>query len=433
MSKKVLIVTYYWPPAGGPGVQRWLYFVKYLSQFGIKPVVFIPKNPDYPILDDSLAKEISNLDIEIIQFPIVEPYALAKRFNKKGTTSMSKGVFPKESEQTKIQKALLWVRGNCFVPDARVLWVKPSIAFLKNYIEEHHIDSIITTGPPHSVHLIGLGLKRKLHLNWIADFRDPWTAIGYHDKLKLGKKAAKKHLALEKEVLEESDLVLVTSKGTQKHFKTKTKNEIKVITNGFEPDVIGRKASLDSEFSISHIGSLLSDRNPKMLWEVLSELIQEEKKFAKYFKLRLAGVISDAIIESIQEYGLEDYLDNKGYVSHEAALELQQSSQLLLLIEIDSEETKQIIPGKLFEYLKASRPIMAIAPEGSEVATIIAETSSGETFGYQEKEALKTHIYNCFRLFEKKALNVHTSSLEKYTREKLTEQLSLEIKKLWES
>ncbi len=431
MSKKVLIVTYYWPPAGGPGVQRWLYFTKYLSHFDIKPVVFIPKNPDYPIVDESLSSELGK-EVEVITYPIVEPYALAKRLGKKNASAMSKGILPNEDEQTKMQKAMLWVRGNCFVPDARVLWVKPALSFLNKYVGDNEIDTVITTGPPHSVHLIGLGLKKRFRMHWLADFRDPWTTIGYHDKLKLGKRAEKKHLALEKEVLDKSDMLLVTSEGTAKHFRKKTRTPIKVITNGYEPITDHRKIVLDSKFTISHIGSLLSDRNPKILWEVLGELVKEEKKFAKSFQLQLAGVVSDTVIDAIEYHGLGDFLDNKGYVSHQEALNLQQTTQLLLLIEIDSEETKQIIPGKIFEYLRASRPVIALAPEGSEVSNIIKETASGDTFNYTAKEALKTHIYNCFRLFEKKSLKTENVSINKYTRKSLTEQLSIEIKKLWE-
>ncbi len=431
MSKKVLIVTYYWPPAGGPGVQRWLYFAKYLLEFEIQPVVFVPKNPDYPIGDSSLEKEISE-QIEIIRYPILEPYALAKRFSKKSTEDMSKGVFPKSENQSLLQKGLLWVRGNCFVPDARVLWVKPATLFLKKYIQENHIGTVITTGPPHSVHLIGLGLKKSLGVKWMADFRDPWTSIGYHSKLKLNRAAVKKHLKLEQQVLDTCDVVLTTSKGTQEHFLEKTNNTVKVVTNGYEPAEKNVPVILDLKFTISHIGSLLSDRNPKILWEVLGELVREEKKFANQFKLQLAGVVSEEVLKAIDENGLTPYLDNKGYVDHSEALEMQKSSQLLLLIEIDSEETKQIIPGKLFEYLKANRPILGLAPKGSEVASIIETSGSGVVFNYDQKEDVKTHLYNSFRLFEKSLLKVsNTSGIEKYTRRSLTGQLATEIKELW--
>ena len=193
--KKVLIITYYWPPAGGPGVQRWLKFAKYLPEFGIKPVIYCPENPNYPIIDHSLLKEIPE-DITIVKRPIKEPYQVAGWFSKKDTKTISSGVIPERSKQSLIQKLLLYVRGNFFIPDSRKSWVQPSVDFLSTYLKEQSINTVITTCPPHSMHLIGLHLKQKLGVNWLADFRDPWTTIGYHKELKLRPDSQQKHIAL---------------------------------------------------------------------------------------------------------------------------------------------------------------------------------------------------------------------------------------------
>jgi hypothetical protein len=181
--KKILIITYYWPPAGGPGVQRWLNFVKYLPDFGVQPIVFIPENPTYPIIDEALVNEVSDKTI-ILKHKIFEPYQLAGIFSKKQTKKISSGIIPNQKKQTFLEKILLWIRGNLFIPDARKYWVKPSVDYLKKYIKENEIDTIVTSGPPHSLHLIGLHLKNDLKINWLADFRDPWTTIGYHKALK---------------------------------------------------------------------------------------------------------------------------------------------------------------------------------------------------------------------------------------------------------
>ncbi|MEO0900708.1 MAG: glycosyl transferase family 1, partial [Bacteroidota bacterium] len=194
--QKVLVIVYYWPPAGGPGVQRWLKFVKYLPHFEIEPIVYIPENPSYPIVDTNLVKEIPE-DVQILKQPIREPYAFASLLSKKKTKSISSGMIP-EKKASPLAKFLLWVRGNFFIPDARKLWVKPSIRFLSKVIEENNIETIISTGPPHSLHLIGLGLKQQHNVQWIADFRDPWTSIGYHKKLNLTQSSQKKHKYLEK-------------------------------------------------------------------------------------------------------------------------------------------------------------------------------------------------------------------------------------------
>ena len=177
--KKILIITYYWPPAGGPGVQRWLKFVKYLPDFGIQPVIYIPENPTYPIVDENLVKEVSDKAI-ILKHKIFEPYQLASFLSKNKTKKISSGIIPNQKKQSFLDKTFLWIRGNLFIPDARVFWVKPSVAYLEKYILENNIDTIVTSGPPHSLHLIGLELKQKLTLKWFADFRDPWTTIGYN-------------------------------------------------------------------------------------------------------------------------------------------------------------------------------------------------------------------------------------------------------------
>ena len=263
-KNKVLIILYYWPPAGGPGVQRWLKFVKYLPEFGIEPIVYCPENPNYPILDKSLVNEIPE-NVTILKQPISEPYGLASLFSKGSAKKISSGVIPKAKKQTFIEKAMLYIRGNYFIPDARKNWVEPSVAFLSNYIQKHQIETIITTGPPHSLHLIGLQLKEKLGVKWLADFRDPWTTIGYHKALKLTESSKVKHTDLELKVLNTTDEIIVTSNHTKNEFQTKTKQPISVITNGYDSHSV-RAEGKDELFTLSHIGSLLSERNPKILW-----------------------------------------------------------------------------------------------------------------------------------------------------------------------
>ena len=426
MKKKVLIITYYWPPAGGPGVQRWLKFVKYLPDFDIEPIVFIPENPNYPIIDSELQKDI-NPNTIIIKNPISEPYKLASIFSKKTTKTISSGIIPNKKKQSFLDKFLLYVRGNFFIPDARIAWVKPSVSVLENYIKEHPVDLIITTGPPHSLHLIGLELKNKLNCKWFADFRDPWTSIGYHKQLKLTERSKEKHLKLEKEVLNSADHILVTSPTTKNEFTKLTHKPITVITNGYDVEYIQKKP-LDSKFSIAHIGSFLSERNPRIFWKALSELIKENKDFKEDFELKLIGKVSQEILDVVSEFKLSNYLNNLGYLSHNQALIEQRSSQVLLLVEIDSEETVGIIPGKLFEYMAAERPILAIGPEGADFSNIIKETNSGTFFTYDQKDEIKEQIVKLYDLYKQNELKVYAMGLQYYSRKKLTEKLANIIK-----
>ncbi len=419
--RKVLVITYYWPPAGGPGVQRWLKFVKYLRDFGIEPVLFIPENPHYPMLDDTFSQDVPT-DIKIYKHKIKEPYRIASLFSSKKTKRISSGIIQTKN-QSFIEKVLLWVRGNLFIPDARKFWVKPSVNFLKDVLAKEGIDTIITTGPPHSVHLIGYYLKQGKPVHWVADFRDPWTTIGYHKKLKLTKSAEKKHKLLEAKVLHTADKIIVTSSTTKKEFENITGQPIKVITNGFDRELL-TDDGLDSKFTISHIGSLLSGRNPVKFWSVLAQMVDEFPAFKEALRLQFIGVVSDEILSTIKEVGLQDFIEVIGYVSHQEALVYQRKSQVLLLVEIDSQETIGIIPGKLFEYMAAKRPILGIGPKNWDVESIVEETKTGYIFEHSDDIELKNVILRWFENYQKGQLNIIADNIEQFSRRELTRKLA---------
>jgi len=402
-------------------VQRWLKFVKYLPDFGYEPHVYIPQNPTYPILDEKLAAEVSSKAV-IISQKIKEPYGLASFFSKKNTKKISSGIIPSKKKQSLIAKVLLWIRGNFFIPDARVSWVKPSVFYLKKYIREQQIQTVITTGPPHSLHLIGLELQKQLGIEWIADFRDPWTTIGYHKELMLTKKSAEKHKELERKVLVSATKIIVTSPTTKKEFEKITSKPIAVITNGYDVENVERML-LDEKFTLAHIGSFLSDRNPRILWKALKELIKDDKAFAADFQLKLIGKVSQEVLATIDEFKLTNYVTSLGYISHLEAVKQQRKAQVLLLIEIDSEETRGIIPGKIFEYMVSDRPIIAIGPKGSDFEAILKTTNTGTFFTYDEKKQLKKTILEHYLLFKEQNLKVYPVGLQQYSRKNLTKQL----------
>ncbi len=419
--KRALIITYYWPPAGGPGVQRWLKFVTYFKEFGIEPILYTPSNPNYPIVDQNLINEVPP-NVLTIKQPIKEPYRFAGFLSKKKTKQMSSGIISK-TKPSLLEKAMLWVRGNFFIPDARIGWVQPSVNYLKDYINQNHVDIIITTGPPHSLHLIGMELKRQLKISWISDFRDPWTTIHYHKSLRLSKVSERKHKKLEFDVLNNSDRIVVTSFKTKEEFSEITNQPIEVITNGYDklPPVFNDKTD---RFTLSHIGSLLSERNPKILWEVLAELCLENTEFKKDLLIKLIGTVSQDIINQIKQVGLDSVLSVDGYLPHDKAIEAQTSSQVLLLIEMDLPETRAIIPGKLFEYLAARRPILALGPEGSDVESIINETNSGAYFGYTHRTRLKKQLLTYYQAFKNNQLDAAKGDSNMYSRKELTKKMA---------
>jgi len=422
---KVLIITYYWPPAGGSGVQRWLKFVKYLRNFDIEPVVFIPKDANYPLTDNSLLNDIPK-GIEILEQPIIEPNTFSSFF-KPNKAKQSAGFL--NSNPSFFGRILLKIRANFFIPDARKYWIKPSVNFLKKYLSNADIDLVITTGPPHSLHLIGLQLKKTIGIKWISDFRDPWTAIDYFHQLPLSKKSKKKHHFLEQEVLQNADAVLVVGETMKRNFSAYSKN-IYVITNGFDTDTKTPEIEtiLDCKFTITHIGLMNADRNPKILWEVLEELIHENEDFKNDIQIKLIGKLADEVSVSISKFP-EGTINKVGYVSHNEVKKYQLKSQVLLLAINNVPSAKGIITGKIFEYLKAKRPILAIGPKDGDLAEILKKTNSGVIVDFEDKEKLKIEILRLYTAYKSESLEVTSENIAQYQRKELTKELAKIIQK----
>ncbi len=415
---KVLVITYYWPPAGGSGVQRWLKFVKYFRDFGIEPIVYTVENPNYPILDESLESEVPK-GIEILRQPIWEPNNLLSFLGKKKNESA--GFL--NPNPTFFGKILQYIRANYFIPDARKFWVVPSVKFLKRYLSENKIDAIITTGPPHSMHLIGLKLKQQLGIKWMADFRDPWTEIDYFHQLPLSKKAIKKHHYLEQEVLKNADKVLVVG-NTMYESYANFSNNVVTVTNGFDGEITTTETELDSKFTITHIGLMNADRNPKMLWDVLADICIENEEFVKDFKLKLIGKVDESVLRAISEKNLKNNIQLISYVSHKEVVNYQKKSQVLLLIVNNVPSAKGIITGKIFEYLMAKRPILAIAPKNGDLAEILKNTNAGIVVDFNEKNELKRAILDLYSKYKLKDLVIESNNIEQFHRKELTKKVS---------
>jgi len=414
LNKKVLIITYYWPPAGGPGVQRWLKLSNYLLENNVKPIIYTPSNPKYPSIDESLLKDV-NPEIEVIKQPIFEPFGnLFSKIRKKG--------IPKKKDQSILDKFLIYLRGNLFIPDSRIFWVNSSVGFLSKYILENNIESIITTGPPHSLHLIGLKLKSILNITWYADFRDPWTKINYHKKLKLSLRSKKKHLQLENKVLSSCDRIIVTSNKLLKEYNEITETPISLITNGFDYQKL--QLELDKKFSITHIGRLLPERNPKILWNALKELCTINKNFKNNLKINFIGNVSENLRKEIKTNNLENSVVYHNYIKYNDTIPYLIKSQILLLIESDDKESSYAIPAKIFEYINSGRPIIAIGPKDSEIKQIIDETKSGKYFLYSEYDKLLSCLSNSYYLYESKKLHSTSINIDKYHRKNLAKKLS---------
>ncbi|PQJ79043.1 glycosyltransferase family 4 protein [Polaribacter porphyrae] len=418
---RVLIITYYWPPAGGSGVQRWLKFAKYLRDFGVEPIIYTVENANYPKEDKSLLYEIPK-GIEVLQQPIFEPTDLLfwKRKNnqKKDVSNAVNSSF------------LSFVRGNFFIPDPKIFWVKKSVKYLNTYLKHRKVDVVISTGPPHSMHLIAKKIAQKNQIKWLADFRDPWSNLYYNKELRPLSYAKKNNLVLEKSVLKNADCILTVSDTLKKEF-SKNAKRVEVITNGFDDEVLqNRKVVLDNTFSISYIGLLPKQSNPKLFFKAVKRLCDENESFKNNIKLNFIGDISNDVKEDIYAYKLNNVTNFIGYVSHQKAIEYQKKAQVLLLLIPNVENSEGILTGKLFEYLTAKRPILALGKSKSDLSKILKDTNVGVVLNYDDEDKIYSEIKRLYHQYQKNELQVDSINIEQYHRKNLTQKLAELLKSL---
>ena len=426
--KRVLIITYYWPPSGGSGVQRWLKMSKYLPEYGWQPVIYTPEDGEYPIIDPSLEKDVLPT-IEVIRRPIVEPYTLYKKFLgiKKEETVKMGFIEEKEKKQNWKTKLSIWVRGNLFIPDARCWWVRPSVRYLKKHLKKQPVDAIISTGPPHSMHLIAMKLKEALGIPWIADFRDPWTEIDYYGDLHLTRWADRKHHRLEREVLTKADKVVTVSPDWARRLGRLGGRNVRTIYNGFDRDDETKSFvnPPSDKFTLTYLGVLSKIQNPENLWKVMGELVKEDEEFSKHLAINMIGQIDSSVAKSIQENGLDNHVTFTPYIPHEQVVQVHRGSTLLLLLLMPDSEprAKGLLTGKLFEYLASGRPILCIGPEDGDAANIINETHAGTTVNFENEEKMKETIKSLFHRYLENDLPDNSNvELERYSRRILTGQ-----------
>lgn len=420
---RVLILTYYWPPAGGAGVQRWLKHCRYLRDFGWEPLVYTASNPDLSVADEGLHRDVPD-GIEVWSTRVKEPYDLYRRLTGAPEKAPVGHGFSGGSKGWK-QRMGMWVRANLFIPDAKMLWIKPSVSFLERKLTSNPVDLIISTGPPHTMHMIAMQLQHRTGIRWLADFRDPWTNNDFYNRLPLTKWADKQHRKLEEKVLRSADAVVTVSPTWAKEFTQLADRKVEVVTNGYDEQDMTKKNSVDKErFIIHHIGSMYEDRNPAALWQALAELSDEDDTFRSLLRIKLTGNTEASVVESIHRYGLGEQLDASPYQAHEKVTSEMGSAAILLLLLNDSPDIEGRIPGKLFEYLAARRPILCIGSKTGDSATIIRETGAGTSHNFNETEALKQTIQRYFQVWSSGNEPGRTIDISKYSRRNCTGRIA---------
>lgn len=422
--EKVLIITYYWPPSGGPGVQRWLKFARYLPEWGYEPVVVTvdPQQATYPLTDNEIEQELPE-HIQVYHTPTREPYALYKKFFGKKQVPYSG--FANEENNGLKSKISRFIRGNLFIPDARKGWNPYAIAQASKLIKEHNIRLVVTTSPPHSTQLAGLELKKRFpHIRWVADLRDPWTDIFYY-KLMLHLPAAKrKDLKLEKLVLNTADVVVTVSEPIKELFTGKMQSHPKllpvVIPNGFdEEDFSEETVKQDNPFfTITYTGTITEEYNLSGFIHALKETeLPDRRKLRLHF---VGSICHRWKNELTRHFGKELLFTN--HVNHVKAIEFMRQSDVLLLVIPQITHNEGILTGKLFEYMASQRPILGIGPVHGDASKILKETESGIMFEYQDTASIKLYLHNITHHIQNH--NPKIQAINKYSRKTLTQKLA---------
>lgn len=422
-SKKVLIITYYWPPSGGSGVQRWLKFVKYLPQFGWQPFVFTPENPAFDTKDESLLKDVPP-ETEVLHFPIWEPYGLFNKLSGGKSGNMNANSAPKADSLFK--KISIWIRGNIFIPDPRVFWVRPSVSFLNDFLREQKIRTIITTGPPHSVHLIGLRLKKKNpSLKWISDFRDPWSEWGFLDTIKVGGLARRLHKSLERKVLQMADRVTTITPFYVRHFQRLGDRPVTLLTNGYDADDFeGFTLQRPDKFVIRHMGIVNEKCNPVPFMEAVASLCKSNSELREAVQIDFVGQVNETFKAYVQQHPiLKSVTRFTAPVPHKEVIKLYERSAVLLLILTGYKDAEGYMPGKLFEYSATGLPIIGVGPTEGDAANFFKESKLGTMIASDDSSSIQQLVMAHFTDWKNEQKTIASPSTH-YSRKAMTEKLT---------
>jgi glycosyltransferase involved in cell wall biosynthesis len=428
-EKKVLIIAYYWPPSGGSGVQRWLKFVKYLPQYGWTPYVFTPENPSFAVRDESLLRDVP-ADAEVLHFPIWEPYEAFLALSK-FTGGKAKSARPTDlvstGRKSLFQRVSTWVRGNLFIPDPRMFWVRPSVKFLSEFLKSNGIRTIVTTGPPHSLHLIGLRLKqRDPSLHWVADFRDPWSEWGFLDTLQAGAWARRRHKKLERTVLQTADEAVTITPFYVRQFSSLGGRPVHLLTNGFDEDDFKMLTlSRPEKFTIRHIGIVNEKCDPRPFMQAVRAAMMADADFAANTLVEFIGEVHPQFRADVQASPeLNAVTRFPGSVPHKELLKIYGSSSLLVLVLTGYKDAEGYMPGKLFEYLATGLPVLGVGPEQGDAAHLLSTSGAGQMLDGSRQEQLREVLLRAFRDWRQSAAQTARQDYSAYSRRAITGKLT---------
>jgi glycosyltransferase involved in cell wall biosynthesis len=425
----VLVISYYFPPSGGPGVQRVLKFVKYLPQFGWEPVVLTVDGGDFPARDESLLKEIPP-STKVYRTKIFEPYRLYRKLTgKPASAPVDVENISLGGRRKSIAEGLAgFLRETFFIPDARIGWYPYALPAALDIVKKEGIEAIYSSSPPYSTAVIARDVHRKAKVPWIAGFRDPWIGfISSPDRWSFPRKIDK---YLEQSVYEEANLVECAWRGIVKDFQAKYPHVSPMkclhLPNGFDPDDYPHNEEPShSEFTVTYTGSMYGRRNPSSFLDAVGNLVKEGKVDLNKIRLRFIGRFGAEVKAMFDASNLKSAIDVISYVPHGESIRELLAADCLLLIVDESKESEEIVPGKVFEYLGARRPILALAQEGA-IAELIRETNAGTVVQNQDTDAISRAFIECYEnfLYHKSKFDPNSEKIRQYERREVTRRLA---------
>lgn len=419
VRKKILIITYYWPPSGGSGVQRWVKFAQYLPKYGWDPIILTvdPKKASYFLTDESISIPES---AEVYKTDSFEPLKIAS--NLIGKKNVPHSGFSNINKKSLPQKVFKFLRGNLFSIDPRKGWNKYALKKAEELINKFDINHVVTTSPPHSSQLIGLALKKKYSITWVSDLRDPWTDMFYYNDLMKLPFLKKKEEKIEKKILDKADTVITVSKGLKEIFEKKMydASKIHIIENGYDTSDYAKPAAdykhqLKGEFKILYIGVLSELYNISSVFGAIKTLAKNNHQIS----LTFVGLQSDQIKQEVVDLGLTNLVTFYPYVNKDELINYYVQSDLLLLAIPDTLDNKGIITGKIFEYISMKKPVLGVGPKDGDAAAILREVNAGEMFDYGEQTLIEEFIKANYSGQSVK----NFANSERYSRDNLTKKL----------
>ena len=430
-TKKVLFVAYYFPPAGGSGVQRVLKFVRYLPEFGWQPVVLTARNADYPTLDPTLSAEVPP-GVQVVRSPIVEPYALYRRLTgREAAQHLDVAVLsrPEGEKQKLAERFSEWVRRTFFIPDARVGWTPFGVAAGLRILADPQVRVVVSSAPPYTTHVIGLGLHELSGKPWVADFRDSW--VDWVSAPRRRGLPRRLDVALEGLVVRKATRVVTVTRGVAEDLLSRHPEardaRWRLIPNGFDAadfaDVVPRPR--DGRLTLIYTGSLYGARRPTTLLEALRELAARNPEVLNELKMVFVGRIADTLREELLSSSLSGIVEIHEYVPHRESLAYLLAADVALLFIDDTPANRGIVTGKLFEYLGARRPVLAFAPPDGDAASLIRDLDAGWVVRPGDVAAATRALEEIYNRWKRGALRpLATERVQPFERRELTRQLA---------